>query len=60
MVDQLNKVLNTALADKDVARRIEEQGAVVDSSTPEALAQTVRQELAKWRGVVQKAQLTAD
>lgn len=60
VVDQLNKALNTALADKDVARRIEEQGAVVDSSTPEALAQTVRQELAKWRGVVQKAQLTAD
>ncbi len=60
VVEQLNKALNTALADKDVARRIEEQGAVVDSSTPEALAQTVRQELAKWRGVVQKAQLTAD
>lgn len=60
VVDQLNKALNTALTDKDVARRIEEQGAVVDSSTPEALAQTVRQELAKWRGVVQKAQLTAD
>lgn len=60
VVDQLNKALNTALADKDVARRIEEQGAVVDSSTPEALALTVRQELAKWRGVGQKAQLTAD
>ncbi|MDP4077375.1 tripartite tricarboxylate transporter substrate binding protein [Acidovorax sp. A1169] len=60
VVDQLNKALNTALADKDVARRIEEQGAVVDSSTSEALALTVRQELAKWRGVVQKAQLTAD
>ncbi|CAN7657536.1 Bug family tripartite tricarboxylate transporter substrate binding protein [Acidovorax sp. LjRoot194] len=60
VVEQLNKTLNAALADKDVARRIEEQGAVVDSSTPEALAMTVRQELAKWRGVVQKAQLTAD
>ncbi len=60
VVDQLNKALNAALADKDVVRRIEEQGAVVDSSTPEALALTVRQELAKWRGVVQKAQLTAD
>lgn len=60
VVERLNKALNTALADKEVARRIEEQGAVVDSSTPEALALTVRQELAKWRGVVQKAQLTAD
>lgn len=60
VVDQLNKALNTALADKDVARRIEEQGAVVDASTPEQLALTVRQEIAKWKGVVQKAQLTPD
>ena len=60
VVDQLNKVLNTALADKEVARRIEEQGAVVDTSTPEQLALTVRKEIAKWKGVVQKAQLTSD
>ena len=60
VVDQLNKALNTALADKDVARRIEEQGAVVDPSTPEQLALTVRQEIAKWKGVVHKAQLAPD
>jgi len=60
VVDQLNKALNTALADKDVARRIEEQGAVVDTSTPEQLGLTVRQEIAKWKGVVLKAQLTPD
>ena len=40
--------------------RIEEQGAVVDTSTPEQLALTVKQELAKWKGVVLKAQLTPD
>ena len=45
---------------KDVARRIEEQGAVVDTSTPEQLALTVRKEIAKWKSVVQKAQLTSD
>jgi tripartite-type tricarboxylate transporter receptor subunit TctC len=60
VVDQLNKALNTALADKDVVRRIEEQGAVVDTSTPEQLGLTVRQEIAKWKGVVLKAQLTPD
>jgi len=60
VIDLLNKTLNTALADKDVVRRIEEQGAVVDTSTPEQLALTVRQEIAKWKGVVQKAQLTPD
>jgi len=60
MIDLLNKTLNTALADKDVVRRIEEQGAVVDTSTPEQLALTVKQELAKWKGLVVKAQLTPD
>ena len=60
MIDLLNKTLNTALADKDVVRRIEEQGAVVDTSTPEQLALTVKQELAKWKGVVVKAQLAPD
>ena len=45
---------------RDVVRRIEEQGAVVDTSTPEQLALTVKQELAKWKGVVLKAQLTPD
>ncbi len=60
VVDRLNQALLAALADKDVARRIEDQGAVVDPSSPEALGRTVRQELAKWRGVVTKAQLSAD
>ncbi|GAA3987737.1 tripartite tricarboxylate transporter substrate binding protein [Comamonas faecalis] len=60
VVDRLNQALLTALADKDVVRRIEDQGAVVDPSSPDALGQTVRQELAKWRGVVTKAQLSAD
>ncbi len=60
VIDLLNKTLNTALADKNVVRRIEEQGAVVDTSTPEQLALTVKQELAKWKGVVVKAQLTPD
>ncbi|MCW5235914.1 Bug family tripartite tricarboxylate transporter substrate binding protein [Verminephrobacter eiseniae] len=60
VIGQLNSALNQALADKEVAQRIEAQGAVVDSSTPEALALTVRQEIAKWRGVVHRAQLSAD
>lgn len=60
VVDQLNKALLTALADKEVARRIEDHGATVEGSTPEALGQLVRNELAKWRNVVQKAQLIPD
>lgn len=60
VVDQLNKALLAALADKEVARRIEDHGATVEGSTPDALGQRVRSEVARWRNVVQKAQLTAD
>jgi tripartite-type tricarboxylate transporter receptor subunit TctC len=60
VVDQLNKALNQVLADKDIARRIEEHGADVKTSTPEQLGDLVRSELAKWKGVVQRARLTAD
>ena len=60
VVDQLNKALLAALADKEVARRIEDHGATVEGSTPEALGQLVRNELGKWRNVVQKAQLLPD
>lgn len=60
VIDQLNKALVTALADKDVVKRMEEQGAVVDPSSPDALEKKVSQELVKWRDVVTKAKLSAD
>ncbi len=60
VVEQLNKALNQVLADKDVIKRIEDHGADVESSTPEQLGTLVKSELAKWKGVVQKARLTVD
>ena len=60
IVEQLNKALNQALADKEVSTRIEQHGAVVESSTPEKFGELVKSELVKWKGVVQRAKLTAD
>lgn len=60
IVDQLNKALNQVLADPDIIKRIEDHGADVESSTPEQLGALVRSELAKWKTVVQRGQLTAD
>ena len=60
IVDQLNKALNQVLNDKDIVKRIEDHGADVESSTPEQLGALVKSELVKWKGVVQKAKLTAD
>ncbi|WP_375139097.1 Bug family tripartite tricarboxylate transporter substrate binding protein [Sphaerotilus montanus] len=60
IVEQLNKALNQILNDKDIIKRIEDHGADVESSTPEQLGALVKSELTKWKGVVQKAKLTAD
>ena len=60
VIDQINKALNQVLADKDTIKRIEDHGADVESSTPEALGAMVKSELAKWKAVVQRAKLTAD
>jgi tripartite-type tricarboxylate transporter receptor subunit TctC len=60
IIDQLNKALNQVLADKEIVKRIEDHGADVETSTPEQFGQLVKSELVKWKGVVQRAKLTAD
>ncbi len=60
IVEQLNKALNQVLADKETIKRIEDHGADVETSTPEGLGTLVRNELGKWKRVVQEARLTAD
>lgn len=60
VIDKLNKALNQVLGDKEIVKRIEDHGADVETSTPEQFGQLVKDELAKWKGVVQKAKLTAD
>ncbi len=60
VVDQLNKALNQVLNDKDTIKRIEDQGADVDTSSPEQFGQLVKNEVSKWTAVVQKAKIKAD
>jgi tripartite-type tricarboxylate transporter receptor subunit TctC len=60
VVARLNTALNKVLVDKEVIKRLEDHGADVEVSTPEQLGELVRKDLAKWRGVVQKAKLQAD
>jgi tripartite-type tricarboxylate transporter receptor subunit TctC len=60
VVDRLNKALNAVRADKEIAKRLEDHGADVATSTPEQLGALVKAELAKWKRVVQAAKLTPD
>ena len=60
IIDQLNKAINQVLKDKEIEKRIEEHGADVETSTPEQLGALVKSELEKWKGVVQRAKMTAE
>ncbi|GAA4351674.1 tripartite tricarboxylate transporter substrate binding protein [Variovorax defluvii] len=60
VIEQLNKVLNQALADKAVIKKLEDHGAEVEIMTSEQMRTYVQQEQVKWKKVVQAAKLTAD
>jgi tripartite-type tricarboxylate transporter receptor subunit TctC len=60
VIAKLNQSLNMALADPEIIKRIEGHGADVEASTPEQLAELVKNDLQKWKTVVQRAKLQAD
>lgn len=60
VVDRLNKELNATLSEKNVVKKIEEQGADVETSSPEQMKSLVQRELTRWRGVVAAAKIKAD
>jgi tripartite-type tricarboxylate transporter receptor subunit TctC len=60
VIERLNRELNAVLADKGNIKKIEDQGAEVETSTPEQLRTLVQKEVARWKMVVEKAQITAD
>jgi tripartite-type tricarboxylate transporter receptor subunit TctC len=60
VIERLNREVNAVLADKANARRIEDQGAEVETSTPEFLKALVRKEVARWKQVTAAAKITAD
>ncbi|WP_405041590.1 Bug family tripartite tricarboxylate transporter substrate binding protein [Polaromonas sp.] len=60
VIDRLNREMNSVLADKAVQKRIEDQGAEVETGTPEQLKALVQKEVAHWKSVVAKAQIKAE
>jgi len=60
IIQLLNKELVAVLNEKSNETKIEEQGATVDTSTPEELADLVKKEVARWKKVVESAKITVD
>ena len=60
IIQLLNKEMNLILNDPAVEKKIEDQGADVETSSPEQLKQFVQKELNRWKTVVARTKITAD
>lgn len=60
VVTALNTALRQSLADKEIVRRLAEHGADAQASSPAEFGALVKNELARWRGVVQRAHIVAE
>jgi tripartite-type tricarboxylate transporter receptor subunit TctC len=49
----LNRILNEAIADPEVQRKLRDLGARPEGGSPERFAAHVRSEIARWREVVE-------
>jgi tripartite-type tricarboxylate transporter receptor subunit TctC len=60
VIQRLNKEVNIVLNEKANEKKIEDQGAEVETGTPEQLKTLVQKELVRWKSVVNTAKITAD
>ena len=60
VIDRLNREMNSVLADKSVQKKIEDQGAEVETSSPEQLKTLVQKEVARWKSVVAAAKIKVE
>ena len=60
VIERLNREMNSVLTDKAVEKKIEDQGAEVETGTPEQLKALVQKEVAHWKTVVSAAKIKAE
>lgn len=60
IIDKLNKEMNAVLNDKATEKKIEDQGAEVETGTPDQLKAFVKKEAAHWKSVVTAAKIQID
>ncbi len=60
VIQTLNQEMNLILKDPVVEKKIEDQGAEVETSTPDQLKQFVAKESMHWKSVIAKTKIKAD
>jgi tripartite-type tricarboxylate transporter receptor subunit TctC len=59
-IERMNREIAAVAARPEVKAKLLEQGADAVSSTPEALEQRVKREIAEWRAVVKHANIQGE
>jgi tripartite-type tricarboxylate transporter receptor subunit TctC len=57
VIDKLNKEVNAAVAAPEVKQRLQDLGVDARAGTPEQLHELLVSEIAKWRGVIERAKI---
>ncbi len=60
IIERLNREMNAVLNDKAVEKKIEDQGAEVETGTPEQLRTLVQNEVVHWKKVVTTANIKVE
>lgn len=60
VIDRLNMEMNAVLNDKATEKKIEDQGAEVETGTPDQLKTLVQKEVTHWKSVVTAAKIRID
>jgi tripartite-type tricarboxylate transporter receptor subunit TctC len=60
VIARLNRDLTAAIQSPDIRRGFEAAGRLITPGTPEEMAATIRQEVPRWREVVQHAQIKVE
>jgi tripartite-type tricarboxylate transporter receptor subunit TctC len=59
IVARLNREIVAIVRSTEAQEALDKQGVEVDPGTPEALAGRIREDVAKWRGIIQSAGISA-
>ena len=59
-VEKLNKLIVTALEDPALQERAQKLGIEARGSTPEAMRERMARDVARWRGVIEKANIVTE
>lgn len=60
IVAKLNAQINQALNSAELKARLQAEGAMANPVTPQAFGEHIRQELARWKPVVQAGRIKPD